>query len=163
MNQVQTICTRCTVMTRRAATSKVKRGNSDRILTPGVIPIPECRASFIKVTKLKTAMRTCIASLLTYTETNNHWRTPQYAGDISATVGITPPVGIAPPYLILHSNLIYDFHKNYLCICLAIEEHSHTGTMARARGTAAVSRLIDPTNQRPHYVRTTTMSTYQRR
>ena len=37
---------------------KVKRGNSDRILTPGVILIPECRASFIKVTKLKTAMRT---------------------------------------------------------------------------------------------------------
>ena len=67
---------------------KVKRGNSNRILTPGVIPIPECRASFIKVTKLKTAMRTCIASLLTYT---NHWLTPQYAGDISVTVGIAPP------------------------------------------------------------------------
>ena len=68
---------------------QVKRGNSDRILTPGVIPIPDCRASFIKVTKLKTAMR--IAGLLTYTETNNHWLTPQYTGDISATVGITPP------------------------------------------------------------------------
>ena len=65
---------------------KVKRG---RILPPGVIPIPECRVSFIKVTKLKTALR--IAGLLTYTETNTHWLTPQYTGDINATVGITPP------------------------------------------------------------------------
>ena len=50
---------------------KVKRGYSDRILTPGVVPIPECRSSFIKVTKLKTAMR--IAGILTYMETKNHW------------------------------------------------------------------------------------------
>ena len=70
------------------AVSKVKRGYSDRILTPGVIPTLECSSSFIKVTKLKTAMH--IAVLLTYTESKNHRLTPQYAGDISATVEITP-------------------------------------------------------------------------
>ena len=43
----------------------------------------ECRSSFIKVTKLKTA----IAGKLTYTETKNHCLTPQYAGDISVTIG----------------------------------------------------------------------------
>ena len=47
---------------------KVKRGYSDRILIPGVIPTLECTSSFIKVTKLKTAMLIHIAVLLTYTE-----------------------------------------------------------------------------------------------
>ena len=69
--------------------TKVKRGYSDRILTPGVIPTPECSSSFIKATKLKPVMQ--IAVPLTYTESKNHRLTPQYAGDISAIVGITPP------------------------------------------------------------------------
>ena len=68
---------------------QLKRGNSDIILTPGVIPTLECSSSFIKVTKLKTAMH--IAVLLNYSEPKNHRLTPQYAGDISAIVGITPP------------------------------------------------------------------------
>ena len=49
---------------------KVKRAYSDRILTLGVIPTLEWSSSFIKVTKLKTAMH--IAVLLTYTESKNH-------------------------------------------------------------------------------------------
>ena len=68
---------------------KVERGYSDKILTPGVILTLECSSSFIKVTKLKTAKH--IAVLLTYTDSKNDRLTLQYAGDISATVGITPP------------------------------------------------------------------------
>ena len=71
---------------------KVKRGNSDIILTPRVIPTLECSSSFIQGTKLKTAMH--IAVLLTYTETKNHRLTPQYAVDISATIEITAPSGL---------------------------------------------------------------------
>ena len=42
-----------------------------------------------------------LAGLLTYAETNNHWLTPQYAGDIAkCDCRNYPAVGIAPPYLI---------------------------------------------------------------
>ncbi len=81
------------------ATCKVKRGNSDIILTAGVIPTLECSSSFIKVKKLKTAMH--IAVLLSYTESKKsspnstvRWRYKRNCRNYPA-VGIAP----APPCL----------------------------------------------------------------
>ena len=60
-------------------TNKVKRGNSD------IGVQTQLHISY------EAKNRHALTGLLTYTSTRNHRLTPQYAEDISANVGITPP------------------------------------------------------------------------
>ena len=117
---------------------KVKRGYSDTILTPGVIPILECRSSVIKVKKLKTALHIAGSLTFTCTETKKSlanstvsWRYKRECRNYPA-VGNSPalPYFDASIYFFWH-NFTFQVSVNYIHAHMKFSPYLYLATLLK--------------------------------